>query len=60
MTATATNPAKPAMGTFYVGMAALFVLIAFSGFLETYWMQLPAGTFTGSPLLHLHGILFSA
>jgi hypothetical protein len=48
------------MGTFYVWMAALFVLIAFSGFAETYWMQIPAGTFTGSPLLHLHGILFSA
>jgi hypothetical protein len=36
------------------------VLIAFSGFAETYWLQLPAGTFTGSPLLHLHGVLFSA
>ena len=60
MTATATHPAKPATRTFYVWMAALFVLIAFSGFAETYWLQLPAGTFTGSPLLHLHGILFSA
>jgi hypothetical protein len=48
------------MGTFYVWMAGLFVLIAFSGFAETYWMQLPAGTFVGTPLLHLHGLLFSA
>jgi hypothetical protein len=48
------------MGTFYVWMAALFVLIAFSGFAETYWLQLPGRTFTGSPLLHLHGLLFSA
>ncbi|RAK59008.1 hypothetical protein DJ021_03910 [Phenylobacterium hankyongense] len=48
------------MGTFYVWMAALFVLIAFSGFAGTYWLQLPAGTFVGAPLLHLHGILFSA
>jgi hypothetical protein len=60
MVATAVNPARRAMGTFYVWMAALFVLIAFSGFAETYWLQLPAGTFTGSPLLHLHGLLFSA
>ena len=60
MTATAIKPARRAMGTFYVWMAALFVLIAFSGFAETYWLQLPAGTFTGSPLLHLHGLLFSS
>lgn len=60
MAATAIDPARRTMGTFYVWMAALFVLIAFSGFAETYWLQLPAGTFTGSPLLHLHGLLFSA
>ncbi|WP_372782646.1 hypothetical protein [Phenylobacterium sp.] len=60
MTATAINPSRRAMGTFYVWMAGLFVLIAFSGFAETYWLQIPAGTFTGAPLLHLHGILFSA
>ncbi len=60
MVATAINPERRAMGTFYVWMAGLFVLIAFSGFAETYWLQIPAGTFTGSPLLHLHGILYSA
>lgn len=60
MVAATMSPARRAMGTFYVWMAALFVLIAFSGFAETYWLQLPARTFTGSPLLHLHGILFSA
>jgi hypothetical protein len=60
MAATAINPARRTMGTFYVWIAALSVLIAFSGFAETYWLQLPAGTFTGSPLLHLHGLLFSA
>ncbi len=60
MVAAAINPARRTMGTFYVWMAALSVLIAFSGFAETYWLQIPAGTFTGSPLLHLHGILFSA
>jgi hypothetical protein len=60
MVAATINPTRRAMGTFYVWMAGLFVLIAFSGFAETYWLQIPAGTFTGSPLLHLHGVLFSA
>jgi hypothetical protein len=45
---------------FYVWMAGACALIAFAGFAPTYWMQLPAGTFVGSPLLHLHGLLFSA
>ena len=45
---------------FAVWMAGAFVLIAFAGFAPTYWLQLPAGTFVGSPLLHLHGLLFSA
>ncbi len=60
MAAAAIDSPRRTMGTFYVWMAALFVLIAFSGFAETYWLQLPAGTFTGSPLLHLHGLVFSA
>lgn len=45
---------------FYVGMAGLFVLIAFGGFAPTYWLQLPAGTFVGPPLLHIHGLMYSA
>ena len=45
---------------FHVWMAAVCVLLAFGGFAPTYWLQLPAGTFVGSPLVHLHAILFSA
>jgi hypothetical protein len=45
---------------FHAWMAAAFVLVAFGGFAPTYWLQLPAGTFVGAPLLHLHGLLFSA
>ena len=37
------------------GWPAACALIAFAGFAPTYWLQLPAGTFVGSPLLHLHG-----
>lgn len=45
---------------FYVAMAAACAAIAFVGFASTYWLQLPAGTFKGSPLLHLHGLIYSA
>src|SRR3546814_12541184 len=56
----AAIPTRRAVGTFHVWMAGLFVLIAFSGFAETYWLQVGQRTFVGSPLLHLHGLLFSA
>src|SRR5687767_11331464 len=53
--------ASPARGArwFYVWMATACVLIAFVGFAPTYWLQLARGTFVGSPLLHLHGLLSS-
>lgn len=59
--ATVALPArKRAAGRFYVTMAWVFVAIAFGGFFETYWLQLARGTFVhASPLLHLHGLLFS-
>jgi general stress protein CsbA len=60
MVAVALNPARRKVGYFYVWMAAVSALLAFGGFAPTYWLQLPAGTFVGSPLLHLHGVLFSA
>ena len=43
---------------FYVGMAAVFVLIAFAGFTPTYWGQLAAGSYRGAPITHIHGALF--
>ena len=58
--ATAVNSPAPDRSAFFVWMAAACVLVAFAGFAPTYWLQLPAGTFVGSPLLHLHGLLFSA
>ena len=45
---------------FYVWMAVLCALLVFAGFAPTYWLQLLPGTFIGSPLLHLHAVLFSA
>ena len=45
---------------FYVWMAGICALIAFGGFAPTYWLQLAPATFVGPPLLHVHGMLFSA
>ena len=43
---------------FYVWIAGVCVLIAFGGFIPTYWAKLAAGTFKGAPILHIHGMLF--
>lgn len=49
---------RAAIRTFYVWMAATFVLIAFGGFVPTYWARIATGTFAGAPILHIHGMLF--
>ena len=55
----AIEPVREKARLFYVWMAATCALVAFGGFAPTYWLQLPAGTFVGSPLVHIHGALFS-
>jgi hypothetical protein len=55
----AVAPARAATRWFFVWMSGACAFVAFAGFAPTYWLQLPAGTFIGSPLLHLHGLLFS-
>lgn len=58
--ATVTAPgARTYVGSFYMTMAAIFAIVAFAGFAPSFWMKLPSGTFAGSPMLHLHGFLFS-
>lgn len=58
--ATVTSPrSRTFVGSFYIVMAAIFAAIAFSGFFMTYWLPVARGTFAGSPILHLHGLLFS-
>lgn len=52
--------ARERTGYFYVWMAGICAAIAFGAFAPTYWLQLPAATFVGSPLLHVHAALFSA
>ena len=41
-------------------MAAACALLAFGAFAPTHWLQVSAGTLVGPPILHIHGILFSA
>lgn len=51
--------ATPALRSrFYVWMGGVFVIIAFTGFIPTYWAKLATGTFGGAPILHLHGAIF--
>jgi len=59
MASVAVPARRASVGKFYVAMAGVFFAIAFGGFFGTYWLQVARGTFTGSPLLHLHGLLFS-
>ena len=54
------NPTRKNASYFYVWMATACALLAFGAFAPTYWLQLPAGTFIGPPLLHVHGLLFSS
>jgi hypothetical protein len=35
-------------------------IVAFCGFLPTYWLKLADGTFSGTPIQHLHGAFFFA
>ena len=45
---------------FYTGMAAAFVLTVFAGFARTYYLRPYFGTASLSPLLHLHGVVFTS
>lgn len=55
-----TPTARESPRLFYVYMAAAFVVIAFGGFLSTFWLPLAAGSFSAHPAIYLHGALFSA
>jgi hypothetical protein len=45
---------------FYVWMAYACAFVAIAGFTATYWAPVAAGSFVGPPILHVHGLLFSA
>ena len=50
--------ARPARRRFYVAMAALFVLIAFTAFIATYWSKLATGSSPARRSCIVHGTLF--
>jgi hypothetical protein len=43
---------------FYVWSALACVAVAFLGFIPTYFAPLARGSFSGSPIVHIHGIVF--
>lgn len=45
---------------FYLWMGVVFVLIAFGGFVPTYWARVAAGSLHAPPVTHVHGaVLFT-
>ena len=59
MNATASSAAElRAEGRyFYVKMAVGYLIVAFGGFIPTYWAKVATGTFRAPPILHVHGML---
>src|SRR5918998_662628 len=45
---------------FYTGMAVAFVITVFAGFARTYYLRPYFGTPQLTPLLHLHGVVFTS
>jgi hypothetical protein len=56
-TLTEGAPVRAENRRFYVWTAAIFVLIAFGGFIPTYWTRILNGTFQAPTILHVHGVL---
>ena len=63
---TAATPSAAALNRrrerlFYTGMSAAFLLLVFAGFARSYYLKPYFGTPPAlTPLLHLHGLLFSS
>lgn len=64
--ATLAQPLAPARRRwvartrFYFWLSLACLAVGVVGFAPTYWLQVPAGTFTGTPLIHLHAAVFTA
>lgn len=53
-------PARAGADRFYAWMAGVCALVAFLGFVPTYWAPLAAGRFQANPVVHVHGVVFFA
>jgi hypothetical protein len=42
---------------FHLWMSTVFLLIAFGGFIPTYWAKVASGTFHAPPIIHIHGMV---
>src|SRR5271155_4183255 len=42
---------------FYLWMAVGFLVVAFGGFIPTYWAKVATGSFHGPAIIHVHGFL---
>src|SRR5260370_33259500 len=51
----AESPAR-----FYFHMALACTAVAFLGFAPTYWLPMASGSFSSTPVVHFHGMLFFA
>ncbi|MGQ0384389.1 MAG: hypothetical protein ACT4UP_06895 [Gammaproteobacteria bacterium] len=60
MIAAASAVVPATTGRFYFYMAIACALIATLGFTPTYWVPLATGTVAEAPIVHLHGLLFTA
>jgi FtsH-binding integral membrane protein len=56
-TLTAGTVGRSDARRFYLWTAILFVLIAFGGFIPSYWARIGAGDFHPPPIMHIHGVL---
>jgi len=52
--------AHPQTGYFYFYMALACTAVAFLGFAPTYWLPVMSRSFSASPVIHFHGLLFFA
>jgi hypothetical protein len=52
--------AQSQSGQFYFYMALACMAVAFLGFAPTYWLPLAKRSFSASPVVHFHGLLFFA
>src|SRR5437588_10109359 len=63
-TLTDFNPsrvvAQSQTGYFYFYMALACAAVAFLGFAPTYWLPMASRSFSASPVVHFHGMLFFA
>ena len=60
MAINASTTLPVAEGRFYFAMALTCALVAFLGFVPTYWAPLAAGSLAEAQVVHLHAVLFSA